>query len=158
MERPIVGFRLDDLGDWVAILSCGHLQHVRHTPPFTNRPWVTTQAGREGKLGEMLNCVRCERFELPVDFVAYKHTPVFTEETVPQGLRKDHATKRGTWATIVVKSGRLRYHIPSLEFQIELSPGRNGIVIPEILHSVTPLGPVEFFVEFYRAPEANDDP
>ena len=42
MNRPITGFRRDDHGDWTALLSCGHAQHVRHTPPFTNRPWVTT--------------------------------------------------------------------------------------------------------------------
>ena len=24
MNRPITGFRLDDHGDWTALLSCGH--------------------------------------------------------------------------------------------------------------------------------------
>ena len=27
--------------DWVAELECGHTQHVRHDPPWTNRPWVS---------------------------------------------------------------------------------------------------------------------
>ena len=27
MNRPITGFRLDDRGDWTALLSCGHAQH-----------------------------------------------------------------------------------------------------------------------------------
>ena len=34
MNRPLTGFRLDDHGDWTALLSCGHAQHVRHAPPF----------------------------------------------------------------------------------------------------------------------------
>ncbi len=38
MERRITGFRQDEHGDWVAELECGHLQHVRHHPLWTNRP------------------------------------------------------------------------------------------------------------------------
>jgi len=40
--RKIVGFHQDENGDWVAELECGHGQHVRHKPPWTSRPWVTT--------------------------------------------------------------------------------------------------------------------
>ena len=40
MDRQIVAFRQDDVGDWVAVLACGHGQHVRHTPPLFERPWV----------------------------------------------------------------------------------------------------------------------
>ena len=34
MHQPIVGFHLDEYGDWVADLRCGHGQHVRgeHVP------------------------------------------------------------------------------------------------------------------------------
>ena len=35
-----MGFHCDDNGDYVAELSCGHGQHVRHQPPFQIRPWV----------------------------------------------------------------------------------------------------------------------
>ena len=45
-KRRIVGFRQDDHGDWIAELECGHAQHVRHDPPWTMRPWVTTAGGR----------------------------------------------------------------------------------------------------------------
>ncbi len=65
MFRRITGFHRDETGDWVAELECGHDQHVRHKPPFFNRPWVTTESGRENKLGMKLNCVRCDRLELP---------------------------------------------------------------------------------------------
>jgi len=63
MQRPITGFHQDEHGDWVAELSCGHGQHVRHKPPFTLRPWVVTAAGRDSRLGTELDCVRCDRGE-----------------------------------------------------------------------------------------------
>ena len=152
MERTITGFKFDDEGDPVAILSCGHLQHVRHNPPFINRPWVTTGEGRNSMLGKTLNCVRCDKFELPDSFIAYKRTPVFTEESLPAALRKDHSTRTGVWAKIIVEEGKVRYRVPALEADMELSPDKIGIVVPEVLHNVEPLGAIRFFVEFYKAP------
>ncbi len=64
MERKIVGYHQDEQGDWVANLDCGHGQHVRHQPPFINRPWVTTEQGRRSKLGVVLNCVKCDEITL----------------------------------------------------------------------------------------------
>ena len=95
MNRPITGFTLDDKGDWIAQLSCGHGQHMRHTSPFANRPWVLTASGRESKLGVPVDCVRCDRFEMPETVVAFKRTATFTEHTVPDGLRTDHTTAAG---------------------------------------------------------------
>jgi hypothetical protein len=60
MQRAIVGFDRDEVGDWVALLECGHRQHVRHRPPWQERPWVLTPEGREGRLGTSLNCVVCD--------------------------------------------------------------------------------------------------
>ena len=65
MERPIIAFGHDSAGEPIAVLSCGHPQHVRHNPPFINRPWVTSEEGRNGMIGQMLNSVRCENIELP---------------------------------------------------------------------------------------------
>lgn len=55
-----MGFDRDDVGDWVALLECGHRQHVRHRPPWQERPWVLTPEGRQGRLGMPLNCVLCD--------------------------------------------------------------------------------------------------
>ena len=60
MERKIVGYHQDEEGHWVADLECGHTQHVRHNPPWINRPWVTTPEGRAQALGTVLNCLKCD--------------------------------------------------------------------------------------------------
>ncbi len=60
MKRRIVGFHRDEEGHWVADLECGHGQHVRHNPPWVNRPWVTSEEGRAAALGAELDCKRCE--------------------------------------------------------------------------------------------------
>ncbi len=57
--RAIVGFRQDEERHWVAELSCGHTQHVRHDPPLVERPWVLTPEGRATRLGEKLACAKC---------------------------------------------------------------------------------------------------
>jgi hypothetical protein len=41
-------------------LWCGHTQHVRHDPPWQNRPWIETAAGLAEKLGLMLECKKCD--------------------------------------------------------------------------------------------------
>ena len=60
MKQEIVGFDQDEVGDWVAILACGHTQHVRHNPPLVSRPWVLTETGRRRFLGHQLDCERCD--------------------------------------------------------------------------------------------------
>lgn len=55
----IMGYHKDEFGDWVAELSCGHQQHVRHNPPMVERPWVLTQQGRDSFLGYPLVCKLC---------------------------------------------------------------------------------------------------
>ena len=153
MKRPIIRFGHDDIGDWVATLNCGHLQHVRHSPPFINRPWVITESGRKSKIGETLNCVRCDKFEFPENFIPYKKTPVFTEESLPSGLKNDHSTKTGVWGKIILIEGTLQYRVNSLKTDTVLFPNEPGIILPEILHSVALLGPVKFYVEFYKEPD-----
>jgi hypothetical protein len=60
MQQPIVDFHQDEQGDWVADLACGHGQHVRHQPPFMSRPWVLTLEGRQRRIGEYLQCKKCD--------------------------------------------------------------------------------------------------
>lgn len=150
----MVGFSTDEEGHWVALLGCGHRQHVRHDPPLVERPWVTTADGRRGRLGQTLDCVRCDAFELPDDAVVYKRTADFTDATIPAALRADHTTKAGVWGRIVVSEGRLRYVVEPLRRETELAPDVPGIVLPEVSHRVEALGPVRFHVEFLRTAES----
>jgi len=69
MDQPIVGYHVDDDGHWVAELACGHFQHVRHDPPWTNRPWTQTAEGRADVLGCTLPCRKCDQ-GAPKDAVA----------------------------------------------------------------------------------------
>lgn len=66
MLRPIIGYHQDEESHWVAQLACGHNQHVRHTPPWVVRDWVTHLESRMAHLGQQLNCVKCEQ-HAPVD-------------------------------------------------------------------------------------------
>ncbi len=63
MQQPITGYHKDEEEHWVAELSCGHNQHVRHKPPWVERPWVLTEMGRTAMLGERLDCKKCDRGE-----------------------------------------------------------------------------------------------
>jgi len=60
MKRRIVDFDKDDEGHWRAILDCGHPQHVRHEPPLRTREWVLTKDGRDSRLGNELDCLKCD--------------------------------------------------------------------------------------------------
>lgn len=152
MNRNITGFELDKEEHWTARLSCGHAQHTRHNPPIVERPWVLTAVGRDEKLGTSLDCVRCDRFEMPITHAAYKETPDFTEATVPKGLLNHHSTKAGVWGLIHVTHGKLKYFVePPIGSQYELTSDAPGIVLPEVMHRVEPQGFVRFYVEFWKA-------
>ncbi len=88
---------------------------------------------------------------LPSNLEFQRTTPVFTEETVPTGLRKAHRTKAGTWGRITVLEGRLLYRIHTSPAEEHvLDPDTPGIVEPEVDHDVAPLGQSRFRVEFFR--------
>ena len=65
MRRHITGFYEDVAGDFVAMLDCGHEQHVRHRPPFVERPWVLTADGRRSKIGADIECRICDAQTAP---------------------------------------------------------------------------------------------
>lgn len=60
-RRKIVDFHLDQCGDWVADLECSHTQHVRHRPPWQNRPWVVDPIERQRYIGRDLDCIECDQ-------------------------------------------------------------------------------------------------
>jgi hypothetical protein len=60
VQKRIVGFHQDEDEHWVAELECGHMQHVRHQPPWINRLWVVTPEGRARVLGSAFECKTCD--------------------------------------------------------------------------------------------------
>ena len=62
----------------------------------------------------------------------YKSTPVFDENTLPAGLRKEHRTKAGVWGVLTI-----------------LDVEHPGLVMPEQPHFVEPIGHMTMRVDFY---------
>ncbi len=87
--------------------------------------------------------------QLPENIQSYSRTATFTQDTVPKGLLKDHATKENVWALIQIQEGKLEYIIEDKEVHV-LEPGRSGVIEPQVPHHIKPLGLVSFFVEFYK--------
>lgn len=82
----------------------------------------------------------------------YRSTPVFTNQTLPPGLRAAHNTRAGVWGVIRVLEGCVRYQIESETEATLLSPGVPGFVKPEERHHVEPIGEMRMQVEFYDHP------
>lgn len=158
MDRVITGFHRDEKGDWVAELSCGHCQHVRHRPPFQLRAWALEAEGRRSKLGTALGCPLCDRAELPDGLRLVRSSPVWDENTMPAGLRRAHRVTRGTWGRIVVHHGKLGFLARTEpELQVVLGPGFTQAIPPEIEHEVQPIGPVSFSIDLLSACEPEPD-
>src|SRR5579875_3317498 len=168
MERAMTGFHQDEVGDWVAELSCGHDQHVRHHLPFQSRPWVLEAAGRAERIGAALDCPLCDRAELPDATRFVRATAAWDEQTMPSGLRQAHRVGASTWGRIVVERGRLRFSAATTPpLDVVLEPGAAQAIPPEVDHEVEPCGPVRFRIDFYavdrtagppRSEDTEDDP
>jgi hypothetical protein len=57
----VLNFTQDAAGDWVAVLSCGHTQHLRHDPPWQSRAWVLDPAQRRRRIGKSFACGWCAK-------------------------------------------------------------------------------------------------
>lgn len=95
---------------------------------------------------------------LPDGLAPYRRTPLFDQDSLPAGLKREHRTKAGVWALIHVVEGRLLYRILTPREERVLSPGTPGVVAPEQPHTVEPLGNVRFFVEFHAARPPDGSP
>lgn len=84
----------------------------------------------------------------------YRSTPVFDENSLPAGLRREHRTKAGVLGIIRVFEGRVRYEIFDPPSEVILEPDRPGLILPDVAHLVELLGPIRMHVEFYdREPD-----
>lgn len=156
MLRHIAGFHQDDEGAWVAELSCLHGQHIRHSPPFQNRPWVLTDAGRQEHLGTAINCPLCDRAELPGGLEVTRTAGPFDQDAIPPALRKDHFVGQGRWGCLRVVEGSVGF-VMATEPPIErrLSAGDHQAIPPSIAHHLVVEGPAVVAVDFL-VPAASD--
>jgi tellurite methyltransferase len=149
MERTITAFHSDQADDWVAELSCGHNQHVRHHPPFHDRPWVVDPMGQESRIGTPIQCALCARTEIPDDLRLVRSSPEWDERTVPAGLLRSHCLAERTWGRITVAHGRLRFSAATEPcYERVLGRGDDQGVPPGIEHWVEPVGSVRFSIDF----------
>ena len=82
----------------------------------------------------------------------YRSTPLFDQDSLPMALRNHHSTKAGVWGLIRVRHGqvRLTYLDPFAETILDVD--HPGIVLPQQVHFVTPLGDMAMQVDFYDQP------
>ena len=150
MERGIVGFELDADGDWVAVLVCGHRQHVRHRPPFQVRPWVLDEAGRAAHLGTSLGCPLCDAGEMPAGLRFAWRTPEWDVRSLPADLRRAHRLASGTWGLLVMRRGRVVFRAAtSPPIERVLGPGADQAIPPGVEHELDPADDARFVIEFY---------
>lgn len=152
VQRTIAAWTEDEHGDWVAHLSCLHRQHVRHVPPFRDRPWVRSAEGRAEHLGTDLDCPLCDRAELPDDLEVVR-TARFDDESLPAGLRRDHRVAAGVWAVLRVVRGSVRFTMAT-EPPVDrvVAAGASQPIPPEVLHAVDPAAATSLEIDFLRRP------
>jgi tellurite methyltransferase len=149
VRRIIEGFHQDGAGEWVAELSCLHGQHVRHRPPFQERPWVLSEAGRAERIGAELDCPLCDRAELPEGLTVARTAGPFDATTLPAGLRRAHRVADHTWGLLRVVDGSVRFTLATEPpTDVVLAAGDQQPIPPGVDHAVSVDGPVRLVVEF----------
>ena len=89
--------------------------------------------------------------KLPAGVRPYRRTPVFTEATMPAGLKSEHSTKAGVWGLVTVLEGRLSLVFLDTGERHLLDPETPGVVAPERPHRAEPVGAVRFRIDFCAA-------
>jgi hemoglobin len=90
----------------------------------------------------------------PPDVAPYRSSPEFNQDTLPPALRRAHSTKEGVWGVIRVLEGTVRLTFTSTGASTQLDRVTPGLVRPQEVHFVTPLGALRMRVDFYNSPPA----
>ncbi|MDO5631507.1 MAG: DUF1971 domain-containing protein [Paracoccus sp. (in: a-proteobacteria)] len=84
----------------------------------------------------------------------YRSTEVFTQDTIPDALLKEHKIKAGSRGLLRVLSGRIWLVYEDRDERILLSPDHPGLIEPLAPHHVELDGAVAFQIDFmYDWPE-----
>jgi tellurite methyltransferase len=154
MIRLIDDFHQDDAGDWVAELSCLHNQHVRHRPPFWDRPWVESEVGRRSKIGTAIDCPLCDRAELPLGLERARTAGPFDRDTLPPALFRAHCLADRTWGVLRVLEG-----VATLTFAdgepraVRVEAGDQHAIAPGVVHRVSADEPMRVAIDFLVRPD-----
>lgn len=79
----------------------------------------------------------------------YRSSPIFTADTLPAALQREHRTKRDVWAIIRILEGELLYCKEDGTGPQLLVPQSPGLVRPDEPHHVELTGPVYVQIDFY---------
>ncbi len=88
--------------------------------------------------------------QLPERAVAYHRSPTFDEHSVPDNLTKKHTLKEGAWGLLHVEQGSLRFVDLTTGRAEVVEAGTQRVIEPRVAHHVEIVGPVRFYLEFYR--------
>jgi tellurite resistance-related uncharacterized protein len=151
--RTIDGFHQDGDGDWVAELSCLHNQHVRHHPPFQERPWITSESGRANRVGSQIDCPLCDRMELPADLETVRTAGPFDADTLPAALRHAHLVAERTWGVLRVVEGSVVFAIETTPpVSVRVHAGDEQPIPPGVPHLLRVDEPVRLAIDFLSKP------
>lgn len=149
MQRTILGFGRDAEGDWAARLACGHNRHVRHRPPFINRPWVIHAAGRASWLGRSFDCLRCDRLEWPVRILEHRAPDEVFKLDCNDVLAYRAAPNRD-WQKIEIESGCAMLSIELLQIEQSLCSGSVTAIPPTLAFHLKALTAARGRIRLYR--------
>ena len=151
IDRRIVAVHVESIDTCVVELDCGHRRHVRDRPPLERYPWVRDAAARAARVGQSIECGRCDALERPSTAVRYREGVPWTNATLPAGLRKAHALKAGVWGELVVLAGsaRLRFD-PPIARSLSLTAGDVASIPPEVSHELALDEDAVVRIDFWR--------
>ena len=149
VHRAMTGFRRDEDGAWIAELSCLHSQHIRHEPPFWEAAWIEDDEERPRRVGQPIECPRCDRAELPDGLHPVRTTATWDASTVPAALRRAHRVAAGTWGVLEVEAGGVRFHADTEPpTDVRVTSGRSQPIPPELDHHIEPEEGARFRITF----------
>lgn len=96
----------------------------------------------------------------PTKRIAYKKMPIWTKDTMPKAVQKQHQTKEGTWGKITILKGRLALFYLDDEGKVMSSTVFEAgdlipFIEPQVWHRVqAQTEDVEWFLEFYCQEES----
>ncbi|MGA9276855.1 DUF1971 domain-containing protein [Ilumatobacter sp.] len=91
---------------------------------------------------------------LPAHLVEARRTPLFDFRSLPDPLAESHRTT--VWAQMLVQAGSVRYIDLDGEERrdVIIEAGDGAAIVPGIEHMVEPSTDAQFFIQFYREPDA----